>query len=131
MLAAQEWIWDETVGAFKDGVKDKVIEFVDDKIFQGIPVAEKGVEIFEVVTNIKDEITEEADAVRIVYDIVVCIAVEPVAGMVDIRETVVLIDIFESTVIALLVFHARICITFVCLKVFFICGNFFSFFQSY
>jgi len=54
-----QWIWDETVGAFKDGVKDAVIEFVDDKIFQGIPVAEKGVEIFEVVTNIKDEITEE------------------------------------------------------------------------
>lgn len=53
-----QWVWDETIGALKDNAKDAIIEFVDDKVFQGIPVVEKGVEIIEVVTNVKDELTD-------------------------------------------------------------------------
>jgi len=56
-----QWIWDETIGALKDNAKDTVIELIDDNVFQGVPVVEKGVEIFEVVANIKDEI-EGTDA---------------------------------------------------------------------
>lgn len=54
-----QWVWDETIGALKENAKEAVIEFVDDKLFQGIPVVEKGVEFIEVVTNVRDHFTEE------------------------------------------------------------------------
>ena len=51
-----QWLWDETIGALKDNAKDAVVEFIDDKVFQGIPVVEKGLEVIEVVTNVNDEL---------------------------------------------------------------------------
>ena len=53
-----QWIWDSTIGALKENAKETIIELVDDKVFQGVPVVETGVEIVEVVTNIMGELEE-------------------------------------------------------------------------
>lgn len=54
-----QWIWDETLGALKDKGKEVVIEFIDDKVFKGVPVVEKGVEYFELFKDIKDTVEED------------------------------------------------------------------------
>lgn len=55
-----QWIWDETIGALKDNAKDAIIEFVDDEIFQGFPVVEKGVAYFEIIKNVHEYIEDDA-----------------------------------------------------------------------
>ena len=58
-----EWIYDESIGAIKENIKEFIVEFIDDKICQGIPVAKNVVKVFEVGSEIK----ENDDGTEVTY----------------------------------------------------------------